>query len=72
MKIPKVVSVFNGMSVANMSFLDVFNKVDMYYSEIDKHANKVTEAIFPLAKPLGDIRDMIAKDLTNIDYYVGG
>ncbi len=69
---PKVVSLFNGMSVANMSFLDIFSEVEMYYSEVDKHANKVTEVLYPLAKPLGDVRNVIGVDITGVSYLVGG
>ncbi len=69
---PKAVSLFNGMSVANMSFLDIYTGVDMYYSEVDKHANKVTEKLYPLAKPLGDVREVDGVSMAGVDYLVGG
>lgn len=74
MKPITVVSLFNGMSVAQMAFEEVYGRsVDVWYSEVDKHANKVTETLYPLAHPLGDVRNITASQLPpNIDFLVGG
>ena len=69
---PVVISLFNGMSVANMSFLDIYSEVDMYYSEVDRHANKVTETLFPDATPLGDVRNVSCLGMEGVNYLVGG
>lgn len=68
-----VISLFNGMSVAQMAFEEVFGEVEVHYSEVDKHANKVTEILYPEATQLGDVRDITTEDLPeNIDFLVGG
>lgn len=68
-----VVSLFNGMSVAQMAFEEVFGNVKMFYSEVDKHANNATEILYPDATPLGDVRNITAEDLPcDVDFLVGG
>lgn len=68
----KVISLFNGMSVAEMAFQDAGFDVDLYYSEVDKHANKVTAALFPDSTPLGDVRYVNGVDFSGVEYLVGG
>jgi DNA-cytosine methyltransferase len=51
-----VLSLFNGMSVGKMALEDAGIQVSKYYSsEIDKYANKATEALFPDTIQLGDV-----------------
>jgi DNA (cytosine-5)-methyltransferase 3A len=68
----KVVSLFNGMSVAAMAFEDVGIDVQIFHSEVDKHANKVTEVLFPDSVPLGDVRFVDGNSFDGVDYLVGG
>lgn len=68
----KVVSLFNGMSCGEMAFDDLGVDVDVVYSEVDKHANKVTEALYPKSTPIGDVRQVDGTNLKGVDYLVGG
>ena len=71
----KVLSLFNGMSVAHMAFESAgFKDVEVYYSEVDKHANNLTEYLFPEDQPLGDVRGVNALSIPDgwVDYLVGG
>ena len=48
-------------------------KVDKYYaSEIDKYAMRVTQHNFPNTIQLGDVRNIHAADLPEIDILIGG
>lgn len=69
-----IVSLFNGMSVAEMVFEGMLGRegYKLSYSEVDKHANRVTELLFPCSNPLGDVRDIEPSSLGVVDYLVGG
>ena len=67
-------SLFNGMSCGKMA-LDLLNiKGKYYYSEIDKHANNLTEFLYPDAISLGDVTKWRDWDIdwSSIDLFVGG
>ncbi len=68
----KVFSAFNGMSCGLMALDELGIKCDYYYSEIDKYANKLTSSLYPNAIPLGDIRNIDASKLPEIDIFLGG
>lgn len=51
-----VLSTFNGMSCGMMAFESLGIKVKKYYSvEIDKHANKISNILYPNIIQLGDV-----------------
>ena len=70
-----VLSLFNGMSCGYMALEKIGVTVNKYYSsEIDKYANRATQAMFPDAIQLGDIlnwRDW-GIDWAEIDLVAGG
>jgi DNA (cytosine-5)-methyltransferase 3A len=68
-----VLSLFDGCSGGQQA-LEMSNiKVDNYFAcEIDKYAIKVTQANYPNTKQLGDVRNVSAKDLPEIDLLIGG
>jgi DNA-cytosine methyltransferase len=64
----KVLSLFDGISVARVSLGD---RVTEYYaSEIDKHAIKVSHKNYPDIKRLGDVRTV--EFIPDIDLLIGG
>lgn len=73
MKIDNVLSIFDGMSCGQIALERAGIKVDKYYaSEIKPHAIKVTQHNYPNTIQLGDVRNIQAKDLPNIDLLIGG
>lgn len=68
-----VLSVFDGMSCAQIALERTGFKVDNYFaSEIDKFAIKVTQSNYPETIQLGDITKIHGADLPAIDLLVGG
>ena len=68
-----VLSLFDGMSCGQIALEKVGFQVDKYFaSEIDKHAIKVAKANYPDMVHLGDVRDVKADDLPQIDLLIGG
>ena len=68
-----VFSAFDGMSCGQIALERAGIKVDKYFaSEIKPHAIKVTQHNYPNTIQLGDIRNIQAKDLPNIDLLIGG
>ncbi len=71
-----VLSVFDGMSCAQIALERAGVTVDKYYaSEVDKYAIKVTQANFPDTVQIGDISRLNAYDLhelPKIDLMIGG
>lgn len=68
-----VLSLFDGMSCGQIALDKLGIKVDNYYaSEIDKYAIKVAKANYPDMVHLGDVRDVKAEDLPQIDLLIGG
>ena len=68
-----VLSLFDGMSCGQIALQKSGFQVDKYFaSEIDKHAIKVAKATYPDMVHLGDVRDVRADDLPQIDLLIGG
>ena len=68
-----VLSLFDGMSCGQIALEKSGFQVDKYFaSEIDKHAIKVAKANYPDMVHLGDVRDVSADDLPQIDLLFGG
>ena len=68
-----VLSLFDGMSCGQIALEKSGLQVDKYFaSEIDKHAIKVAKANYPDTVHLGDVRDVRADDLPQIDLLIGG
>lgn len=68
-----VLSLFDGMSCGQIALERSGIKVNSYFaSEIDKYAIAVAKANYPNTKHLGDIRDINAVDLPQIDLLIGG
>lgn len=68
-----VLSLFDGVSCARIALDNLGVKVDKYYaSEIDKYAISVSKNNYPNIIHLGDIKDIEAKDLPQIDLLIGG
>jgi site-specific DNA-cytosine methylase len=68
-----VLSLFDGMSCGQIALQKSGFQVDKYYaSEIDKYAIKVAKVNYPDMVHLGDVRDVKADDLPQIDLLIGG
>jgi len=68
-----VLSLFDGMSCGQIALDKLGIKVDNYYaSEIDKYAIQVAKANYPDMVHLGDVLDVKADDLPQIDLLIGG
>ncbi|MCP4320251.1 MAG: DNA cytosine methyltransferase [Alteromonadales bacterium] len=70
-----VLSLFNGMSVGRMALNELKMPVTKYYSsEIDKHANKAAQALYPDTVQLGDVTQSREWDIdwASIDLVTGG
>ena len=72
MKKIKVLSIFNGMNCIGLALNKLDIKAQIYASEIDKYANKVSNTLFPGTINLGCVTKVFAKDLPIIDLFVGG
>lgn len=73
MKPLTVLSLFDGMSCGQLALQRAGIPVKQYFaSEIDKHAIKVTQANFPDTVQLGDVKNVKASDLPQIDLLIGG
>ena len=68
-----VLSLFDGMSCGQIALQKSGFRVDKYFaSEIDKYAIKVAKENYPDMVHLGDVRDVKADDLPQIDLLIGG
>ena len=68
-----VLSLFDGMSCGQIALEKSGFQVDKYFaSEIDKYAMQVARANYPDMVHLGDVRDVSADDLPQIDLLIGG
>ena len=68
-----VLSLFDGMSGAQIALERVGIKVDNYYaSEIWKHAITITQRNYPNTIQVGDVRTLQPEDFPHIDLLVGG
>ncbi len=68
-----VLSLFDGMSCGQIALEKAGIQVDKYYAaEIDKYAIKVAKANYPDMIHLGDVREVKADSLPQIDLLIGG
>lgn len=68
-----VLSLFDGMSCGQIALERSNISYGKYYSsEIDKHAIKITQKNYPNTIQLGDVRNIKASDLPEIDLLIGG
>lgn len=58
----KILSLFDGISIAQQAFKELGFEVEYYASEIDKYAIEITQKNHPNTEQLGDIKDI---DCTN-------
>ena len=69
----KVLSLFDGCSCGQQALERQGIKVDQYFaSEIKPHAIKVTQHNYPNTIQLGDVKNIKASDLPQIDLLIGG
>jgi DNA-cytosine methyltransferase len=69
----KVLSLFDGMSCAQIALERCGLEVDKYFaSEVDKYGIKVCQANYPGTVHLGDVRDVKVDNLPNVDLLIGG
>ncbi len=68
-----VLSLFDGMSCGQIALREAGIPIDKYYaSEIDPHAIKQTQYMFPDTVQVGDIQMLRAEQFPRIDLVVGG
>jgi DNA (cytosine-5)-methyltransferase 3A len=68
-----VLSLFDGMSCGRIALERAGIPVKAYYSsEIDKHAIKVSESNYPEIIRIGNVVNVVAADLPQIDLLIGG
>lgn len=68
-----VLSLFDGMSCGQIALNRIGLKPQNYFAaEIDKHAIKVTQENYPDTVQLGDVTQVTAKNLPQIDLLIGG
>jgi DNA (cytosine-5)-methyltransferase 3A len=73
MKKYNVLSAFNGMSCGYIALSELGFDINKYYvSEVDKHANKIAELIYPESIFLGDVRKIDVAQLETIDIVLAG
>lgn len=73
MKKYNVLSLFNGMSCGYIALSELGFEINKYYvSEVDKHANKIAELIYPDSIFLGDVRKIDVAQLETIDIVLAG
>ena len=68
-----VLSLFDGMSCGQIALKELNINVKNYYaSEVDKHAIKQTNFVFPNTIQLGDVTKIDIDALPKIDLLIGG
>ena len=68
-----ILSLFDGISAAQVALNRADIKIDNYFaSEVDKYAIKITQENFPKTIQLGDVREVQARNLPQIDLLIGG
>mgnify|MGYP003630773975 CR=1 FL=1 len=72
MKKLKVLSLFNGMNCIGMALKSLNIEAQLYCSEIDKYANKISSLLFPEAVNLGCVKTVKISDIGKIDLLVAG
>ena len=72
MKKLKVLSLFNGMNCIGMALKSLNIEAQLYCSEIDKYANKISSLLFREAENLGCVKTVKVEDIGKIDLLVAG
>jgi DNA (cytosine-5)-methyltransferase 3A len=72
MKKLKVLSLFNGMNCIGMALKSLNIEAELYCSEIDKYANKISSLLFPEAVNLGCVKTVKVEDIGKIELLVAG
>jgi len=68
-----VLSLFDGISCGQIALERAGIKVDKYYaSEVDKYAIKVAQNNYPDTIQIGDVKEVHAENLPEIDLLIGG
>lgn len=69
----KVLSLFDGISIAQQALKNVGIDVEKYYaSEIDKYAIQITQKNFPNTIQIGDVKNVNGTMFHDIDLLIGG
>ena len=68
----KILSLFNGMNCIGLALHELGIEFELYASEIDKYANKVSNTLFPDTIELGDVTKIDVDSLPVFDLVVGG
>ncbi len=69
----KVLSLFDGISVAQQALKELGANIEAYYSsEIDKYALQVTQKNHPNTIQLGDVKNVFRDKVGKIDLLIGG
>jgi len=69
----KIISLFDGMSVAQQSLKELNIQVEKYYaSEIDPYAIAITQANHPNTIQVGSVVDLVGLENENIELLIGG
>lgn len=68
----KVLSLFNGMNCIGLALSKLGIEFELWASEIDKHANKVSDTLFPNTINLGDVTKIDLDSLPVFDLVVAG
>ena len=69
----KILSLFDGISIARQAITNCGIKIDKYYaSEIDKYAIQIAQKNFPDTIQVGSVVDLKGEDFKDIDLIIGG
>jgi DNA (cytosine-5)-methyltransferase 3A len=63
----KILSLFDGISIAQQAFKELGFEVEYYASEIDKYALQVTKKNFPKTIQLGDVKKVYGRESCLVD-----
>ena len=73
MKTIKILSLFDGISIARQAIINCGIDIEKYYaSEIDKYAIQVAQKNFPDTIQVGSVVDLKGEDFKDIDLIIGG
>ena len=69
----KILSLFDGISIAQQALKNIGTDVEVYYaSEIDKYAIQITQKNFPDTIQVGSVVGLNNSQFTDIDLLIGG
>jgi len=73
MKTLKILSLFDGISIARQAIVNCGMEIEKYYaSEIDKYAIQIAQKNFPDTIQVGNVVDLKGEDFKDIDLLIGG